>query len=289
MEGFDFIPKKLELCLTPPTPTPPPPPYRTSSSSTRCWWQLKPSGWPQFSGHPSAVRTLPNPTLGTPKPRPDPFPHFSRGAFQHRGDVPPLCREGLLARLLCCHLRRLHVSAPGRVQQRARQGKAGRAGCTPSFPLPSPCGIFGVLTPKPAPSFLSPLPETIAAVFKSDLKIDFPFDLLETFFFLILGYGGSAFGVLSVLGLCPACTLPALSSQDHLWDRGLCLSLLPALDDGGRQEEPADGQALGHRVRTWRLSICLSACTLCVRVSMLCGLCVSLCPSHTPWVSVYLS
>ncbi|XP_056363945.1 chloride channel protein ClC-Ka isoform X1 [Oenanthe melanoleuca] len=29
--------------------------------------------------------------------------------------------------------------------------------------------------------------ETIAAVFKSDLKIDFPFDLLETFFFLVLG------------------------------------------------------------------------------------------------------
>ncbi|NXY35457.1 CLCKB protein, partial [Pomatorhinus ruficollis] len=29
--------------------------------------------------------------------------------------------------------------------------------------------------------------KTIAAVFKSDLKIDFPFDLLETFFFLILG------------------------------------------------------------------------------------------------------
>ncbi|XP_015503443.2 chloride channel protein ClC-Ka [Parus major] len=29
--------------------------------------------------------------------------------------------------------------------------------------------------------------ETIAAVFKSDLQIDFPFDLLETFFFLILG------------------------------------------------------------------------------------------------------
>uniref|UniRef100_A0A672UUC1 Chloride voltage-gated channel Ka n=1 Tax=Strigops habroptila TaxID=2489341 RepID=A0A672UUC1_STRHB len=29
--------------------------------------------------------------------------------------------------------------------------------------------------------------ETIAAIFKSDLKIDFPFDLLETFFFAILG------------------------------------------------------------------------------------------------------
>ncbi|XP_056189746.1 chloride channel protein ClC-Kb-like isoform X3 [Falco biarmicus] len=29
--------------------------------------------------------------------------------------------------------------------------------------------------------------ETIAAVFKSDLRIDFPFDLLETFFFVILG------------------------------------------------------------------------------------------------------
>ncbi|NWT75376.1 CLCKB protein, partial [Prunella himalayana] len=69
----------------------------------------------------------------------------------------------------------------------SEQGKAGRAGCAPSSPLPSPRDIFGMLTPKPTPSFLSPLPETIAAVFKSDLKIDFPFDLLETFFFLILG------------------------------------------------------------------------------------------------------
>ncbi|NWI04041.1 CLCKB protein, partial [Tichodroma muraria] len=69
----------------------------------------------------------------------------------------------------------------------SEQGKAGRAGCAPSSPFPSPHGIFGVLTPKPTLSFLSPLPETIAAVFKSDLKIDFPFDLLETFFFLLLG------------------------------------------------------------------------------------------------------
>ncbi|NWW79650.1 CLCKB protein, partial [Climacteris rufus] len=64
----------------------------------------------------------------------------------------------------------------------SEQGKAAGAR-VPSLP----CGIFGVLTPKPTPSFLSPLPETIAAVFKSDLKIDFPFDLLETFFFVILG------------------------------------------------------------------------------------------------------
>ncbi|NXE43609.1 CLCKB protein, partial [Ptilorrhoa leucosticta] len=70
----------------------------------------------------------------------------------------------------------------------SEQGKGGRAGCAPSSsPLLSPLGIFGVLTPKPTPSFLSLLPETIAAVFKSDLKIDFPFDLLETFFFVILG------------------------------------------------------------------------------------------------------
>ncbi|RMB89694.1 hypothetical protein DUI87_33891 [Hirundo rustica rustica] len=69
----------------------------------------------------------------------------------------------------------------------SEQGKAGRAAHAPSSSLPSPGGIFGVLTPKPTPSFLSPFPETIAAVFKSDLKIDFPFDLLETFFFLILG------------------------------------------------------------------------------------------------------
>uniref|UniRef100_A0A8C5U062 Chloride channel protein n=1 Tax=Malurus cyaneus samueli TaxID=2593467 RepID=A0A8C5U062_9PASS len=39
--------------------------------------------------------------------------------------------------------------------------------------------------------------ETIAAVFKSDLKIDFPFDLLETFFFVILGYGGIICGVVA--------------------------------------------------------------------------------------------
>ncbi|KAF4789380.1 Chloride channel protein ClC-Kb [Turdus rufiventris] len=69
----------------------------------------------------------------------------------------------------------------------SEQGKAGQAGCVPSSPLPSSRGIFGVFTTKPTPSFLFPLPETIAAVFKSNLRIDFPFDLLETFFFLILG------------------------------------------------------------------------------------------------------
>lgn len=37
----------------------------------------------------------------------------------------------------------------------SEQGKAGRAGCAPSSPLPSPRDIFGVLTPKPTPSFLS--------------------------------------------------------------------------------------------------------------------------------------
>ncbi|NWV62958.1 CLCKB protein, partial [Malurus elegans] len=69
----------------------------------------------------------------------------------------------------------------------SEQGKAGGMGCA-LFPFTLPCGIFGVLTPKPTPSFLlSPLSETIAAVFKSDLKIEFPFDLLETFFFVILG------------------------------------------------------------------------------------------------------
>ncbi|NXW04457.1 CLCKB protein, partial [Fregetta grallaria] len=52
----------------------------------------------------------------------------------------------------------------------SEQGKAGWAGCAPSIPLYPPRGV-----------------QTIAAVFKSDLKIDFPFDLLETFFFVILG------------------------------------------------------------------------------------------------------
>ncbi|NXE99554.1 CLCKB protein, partial [Menura novaehollandiae] len=69
----------------------------------------------------------------------------------------------------------------------SEQGKAGRAGCAPPPPLPSLCSIFGVPTPKPTPSLLSSLTETIAALFKSNVEIDFPFDLLETFFFLILG------------------------------------------------------------------------------------------------------
>ncbi|NWU87496.1 CLCKB protein, partial [Onychorhynchus coronatus] len=51
----------------------------------------------------------------------------------------------------------------------------------------APDSIFGVPTLKPTRSFLSPLPETIVAVFKVNLKIDFPFDLLETFFYVILG------------------------------------------------------------------------------------------------------
>ncbi|NXX34290.1 CLCKB protein, partial [Nicator chloris] len=52
----------------------------------------------------------------------------------------------------------------------SEQGKAGWAGYAASSPLPS--WHFW---------------ETIVAVFKSDFSIDFPFDLLETFFFLILG------------------------------------------------------------------------------------------------------
>ncbi|NXD31058.1 CLCKB protein, partial [Spelaeornis formosus] len=61
----------------------------------------------------------------------------------------------------------------------SEQGKAEGPG--PSL-HPPPGAFWGV-----HPSFLFPFPESIAAIFKSDLKIDFPFDLLETFFFLILG------------------------------------------------------------------------------------------------------
>nr|XP_030145120.3 chloride channel protein ClC-Ka isoform X2 [Taeniopygia guttata] len=50
--------------------------------------------------------------------------------------------------------------------------------------------------------------ETIAAVFKSDLKIDFPFDLLETFFFLILGK--PVYTVLAVLLLASITFPPGL-------------------------------------------------------------------------------
>ncbi|NXO66474.1 CLCKB protein, partial [Phainopepla nitens] len=84
-------------------------------------------------------------------------------------------------------------------QGKAGQGRAGRM--CPLFPFTLPPGHF---SPKPTPLFLSPLLETITAIFKSDLKIDFPFDLLETFFFLILGYGGSVLGGC----VCSACALP---------------------------------------------------------------------------------
>ncbi|XP_021273207.1 chloride channel protein ClC-Ka isoform X1 [Numida meleagris] len=62
-------------------------------------------------------------------------------------------------------------------QGKAGQGRAGRA-------------LQCLLPPPPSPKIHTPLPsspETIAALFKSDLKIDFPFDLPETFFFMILG------------------------------------------------------------------------------------------------------
>ncbi|NXK14054.1 CLCKB protein, partial [Herpetotheres cachinnans] len=67
------------------------------------------------------------------------------------------------------------------------QGKAGWAGCAPSSSLPPPVAFLGYPPQKPCTRSFTPLPETIAAVFKSDLRMDFPFDFLETFFFVILG------------------------------------------------------------------------------------------------------
>ncbi|NXT65846.1 CLCKB protein, partial [Chaetops frenatus] len=153
-------------------------------------------------GAPISGEEPPNPTLGTPKPRPDPLsvlpgvlfsievmsPHFAVRDYW-RGFFAATC-GAFMFRLLAVF------------NSEQQEGP-------PSSPPPFPRSIFGVLTPKATPPFLSPLPETIAAVFKSDLKIDFPFDLLETFFFLILGYGGSGFGVLPVPCLCPACVRPA--------------------------------------------------------------------------------
>ncbi|KAF1554725.1 Chloride channel protein ClC-Kb, partial [Eudyptes schlegeli] len=72
----------------------------------------------------------------------------------------------------------------------SEQGKAGWAGCAPPpYPPGGVCVAFlGCPPPNPRAHSSTPRPpETIAAVFKSDLKIDFPFDLLETFFFVILG------------------------------------------------------------------------------------------------------
>ncbi|NXX44752.1 CLCKB protein, partial [Tricholaema leucomelas] len=66
--------------------------------------------------------------------------------------------------------------------------------------LPTPASTFGVLTPQTVRLFLccppSPPAETIVAVFKSDLQIDFPFDLMEIFFFAILG------AICGLLGCC---------------------------------------------------------------------------------------
>eukprot|EP00076_Gallus_gallus_P028735 XP_015152516.1 chloride channel protein ClC-Ka isoform X1 [Gallus gallus] len=62
----------------------------------------------------------------------------------------------------------------------SEQGKAGQ-GRTGSSPMVSFAPHLKILVPLPSS------PETIAALFKSNLKIDFPFDLPETFFFVILG------------------------------------------------------------------------------------------------------
>lgn len=149
MEGFDFIPKKLGLCLIPP-------PYRTSSSSMRCWWQLKPLGWPQSSGHPSAVRTPLIPPWAPLNLALISFllfpgvlfsievmsPHFAVRDYW-RGFFAATC-GAFMFRLLAVF--------------NSEQGKEGWAGYAPSSPLPSRCGIFGVLTPKPTPSFTVPPP-----------------------------------------------------------------------------------------------------------------------------------
>ncbi|KGL88270.1 Chloride channel protein ClC-Kb, partial [Charadrius vociferus] len=89
------------------------------------------------------------------------------------------------------HLSALAAAYLGKMRTsvtREYEGGQGACVCLCLCPPGGGHSIFGVPTPKIAHSFLYPLPpETIAAVFKSDLKIDFPFDLLETFFFAILG------------------------------------------------------------------------------------------------------
>lgn len=69
------------------------------------------------------------------------------------------------------------ASSPSSTASKARQGKAGQGAALWCLLPPH----LKILVPLPSS------PETIAALFKSNLKIDFPFDLPETFFFVILG------------------------------------------------------------------------------------------------------
>ncbi|NWV36412.1 CLCKB protein, partial [Grantiella picta] len=114
-----------------------------------------------------------NPTLDTPKPRPDPFPIFPGVLFSIEVMSPHFAVRdywrGFFA--ATCGAFMFRLLAVFNSEQ------------CPLFPFTLPPWHFWGAHP----SFLSPLSETIAAVFKSDLQIDFPFDLLETFFFVILG------------------------------------------------------------------------------------------------------
>ncbi|NWT19541.1 CLCKB protein, partial [Vireo altiloquus] len=106
-------------------------------------------------GAPISGEDPPHPTLGTPKPRPDPSPRFPGVLFSIEVMSPHFAVRdywrGFFAATCGAFMFRLLAVF------NSEQGKAAWAA------------------------------QTIAAVFKSDLKIDFPFDLLETFFFVILG------------------------------------------------------------------------------------------------------
>ncbi|CAM9753239.1 unnamed protein product, partial [Bubo scandiacus] len=139
-------------------------------------------------GAPISGEDCPPPPLGPPNcplktpqlPLPPPL-IFSRGAFQHRGDVLPLRCAGLLAGFFA-----------------------------------ATCGafMFRLL------AVFNSEQETIAAVFKSDLRIDFPFDLLETFFLRFWGKEGPACTAACTC-LYP-CLYPACTPACPLLRRAVC-------------------------------------------------------------------
>ncbi|NWQ94923.1 CLCKB protein, partial [Burhinus bistriatus] len=96
-----------------------------------------------------------------------------------------------LSAMAAAYLGKMRTSVTREYENKFKQNEmlvaAQAVGVATVFGAPISVTFLGCPPPKSHTHSSTSPPETIAAVFKSDLKIDFPFDLLETFFFAILG------------------------------------------------------------------------------------------------------
>uniref|UniRef100_A0A8C5U3W1 Chloride channel protein n=1 Tax=Malurus cyaneus samueli TaxID=2593467 RepID=A0A8C5U3W1_9PASS len=88
----------------------------------------------------------------------------------------------------------------------SEQGKAGEMGCA-LFPFTLPCGIFGVLTPKPTPSFFSPSQKPLLLFLRVTSRLIFPSTSWRPSFLSFWAWGALAGVGPSLLHPYSYCTL----------------------------------------------------------------------------------